>query len=115
MPKGDETTQPPINAPANLAGMAPRTKLDAVRAMHALLDYKTRLGQLLEAADVEAGHAEMREIIRNDLIGSLPLRLATELSGRVFQPAEVRAIVLGVVRDVIRGWQKAGIPAEGVE
>jgi hypothetical protein len=79
--------------------------------MQALLDYKERQGQLVEKGTVEAGHAEAQELIRNDLVGTLPLRLAGELSGRTFHPAEVRVIVLKAVREIIRGWSKAGIPA----
>lgn len=98
--------------PSNLAEMRPRERLDAIHAMQALLDYRVRQGQLVEIAEVEAGHAEARELIRNDLIGTLPLRLAGELSGRVFDPAGVRTVVLAAVREIIRGWSKAGIPAE---
>jgi hypothetical protein len=101
--------------PEKLADLTPRARLDAIHAMQSLLDLKVRQGQLVEKAQIEAGHAEMREIIRNDLIGTLPLRLANELSGQVFSAAQVRATVLTAVRDVIRGWAKAGMPAERQE
>ncbi len=111
--KGKPDPVPPkVAVPAGLAAMRPRDRLDAIHAMQAMLDYKVRQGELVEKAAVEAGHAEMREIVRNDLIGTLPLRLAGDLSGRAHTPAEVRARVLAVVRDIIRGWTKAGIPAE---
>lgn len=103
----------PHNAtmPANLADMRPRERLDAIHAMQALLDYKVRQGQLVEIAEVEAGHAEARELIRNDLIGTLPMRLAGEFGGKTLTQAEVRVVVLTAVREIIRGWNKAGIPA----
>lgn len=97
--------------PANLADMRPRERLDAIHAMQALLDYKVRQGQLVEIAEVEAGHAEARELIRNDLIGTLPMRLAGEFGGKTLTQAEVRVVVLTAVREIIRGWNKAGIPA----
>jgi hypothetical protein len=97
--------------PESLAGLQPRARLDAIRAMQCLLDLKARQGQVVEKAQVEAGHAEMREVIRSDLIGALPLRLANELSGRTaMQPHEVRAVVLAAIRDMIRGWAQADIP-----
>lgn len=107
-PKG----KPVRSGSENLADLTPRARLDAIHAMQALLEYKVRKGQLLERADVEAGHAEMREIIRNDLVGSLPLRLANELSGRKHTPAQVRAIALAAVREMVRGWNKAGMPVD---
>ena len=114
--KTEQKAPPPrVAMPVNLSELRPRDRLDAIHAMQALLDYRQRQGELVEIAEVEAGHAEMREIIRNDLIGTLPLRLAGQLAGKVRQPAEVRAVVLESIRDMIRGWVKAGIPAEGVE
>ena len=101
---------PKIHTPESLSSLRPRERLDAIHAMQALLDFRVRQGQLVEADAVETGHAEMREVIRNDLIGTLPLRLASELSGRTFTPQEVRAIVLTAVRDTIRSWGKGGVP-----
>ena len=82
------------------------------RGIAARLQNQVRRGELVEIAEVERGHVEMREIIRNDLIGTLPLRLAGQLAGKVRTPAEIRAIVLDAVRDMIRGWHKAGIPVQ---
>ena len=95
---------------ADASGMTPRARLDSVNAAIKALEYRKMKGELVEREQVEAGHAEMREIVRNDIIGSLPLRLATELGNRQLTPAEVRAVVLVAVRDMIQGWNKAGIP-----
>lgn len=113
--KASKSVKKPVVAAkmsTNLAALRPRERLDAIHAMQAMLDLQVRKGELVEKSEVEAGHAEMRELIRNDLVGSLPLRLAGELSGRVFAPAQVRAIVLAGVRDMIRGWAKADVPVE---
>jgi hypothetical protein len=92
-----------------------RAALAAAQRRKIEREERVRRGDLVELADVEAGHAEMREVIRSDLIGALPLRLANELSGRAaMQPHEVRATVLAAVRDMIRGWAQADIPTPGV-
>ena len=64
----------------------------------------------MEIGEVEAGHAEMREVIRADLLGTLPLRLAGELADRKLKSAAVREIVLTAIRDVLRTWHQAGAP-----
>lgn len=113
--KASRSVKTPVAAAkmsADLAALRPRERLDAIHAMQALLDLKVRKGELVEKSEVEAGHAEMRELIRNDLVGSLPMRLAGELSGRALDPAQVRAVVLNAVRDMIRGWAKADVPVE---
>ncbi len=92
-----------------------RAKLAAAQRRRIETAERVRRGELVEKSAVEAGHAEMREIIRNDLIGTLPLRLASGLAGRSWSAAEVRAAVLAAVREIIQSWAKGSIPVQGVE
>jgi hypothetical protein len=93
-----------------LADLTPRARLDAVHAMQAYLDWQVRRGELVERSEIDAGHAEMRELIRSDLLGTLPLRLAGDLGNRKRTPAAVREAVLVAIREQIRTWAKAGAP-----
>jgi hypothetical protein len=105
--KPQQASKPP---PVSLAGLTPRERLDAIHAHQALLDLRQRQGELVEIGEVEAGHAEMREIIRADLLGTLPLRLAARLAERKQGSARVRETVLDVVREILKTWHQAGAP-----
>lgn len=98
--------------PRDGQGYTPRERLDAINAAIRQQEYMVRKGQLLEVAQVEAGNADMREVIRADLLGTLPLRLAAELAGKTLDAAGVRALALGVVRELLTNWHKAGANVE---
>jgi hypothetical protein len=106
----------PVAEPQTLtrAGLTPKQFLETVHGQQALLDYKVRKGELVEKSVVEAGHAEMREIIRADLFGAVPLRLANELGGKKLDAAQVRELVIRILSEVLRGWEKTGMPVGGV-
>lgn len=90
-------------------GYTPRERLDHIHSLIKHQQYLKEQGRLVDIEQVEAGHAEMREVIRSDLLGTLPLRVAELLADKI--PAqEVRGIVLGAVREIINGWNKAGLP-----
>ena len=109
-PAAPQPAPSPKPAPISLAGLSPRERLDAIHAHQALLDLRQRQGELVERSEIEAGHAEMREVIRSDLLGTLPLRLASKMSGKTHTPAEVRAAVLEAVREILKTWHQAGTP-----
>ncbi len=92
-------------------GYTPRERLDAIHAMQAQQEYRLRQGQLVERTEVEAGHAEMREVVRSDLLGTLPLRVADALAGKKMDAQGVRETVLKAVREILSAWHKAGIPS----
>lgn len=91
-------------------GMTPKQRLDSLKADAQELENKVRRGELLERDEVERAHAEMREVLRSDLVGALPLRLAGELSGRKMNPQSIRAAVLAAVSDMLKSWGDADIP-----
>lgn len=97
--------------PRSMVRMTPRERLDHIRGLQALQEYKIRQKELLVATDVEAGHAEMREVIRADLLGTLPLRVSLALADKALPAREVRAVVLDAVRDVLASWRAGGMPA----
>ena len=101
---------PPKPPPISLAGLTPRERLDSIHAHQALLDLRQRQGELVERAEIDAGNAEMREVIRSDLLGTLPLRVASALAGRSRTAAEIRAVVLVAVREILEAWHQAGTP-----
>ena len=94
----------------SLAGLTPRERLDAIHAHQALLDLRQRQGELVERAQIDAGNSEMREVIRSDLLGTLPLRVASALAGRSRTAAEIRAVVRVAVREILVAWHQAGPP-----
>ena len=102
--------QAPKPPPISLSGLTPRERLDSIHAHQALLDLRQRQGELVERAEIEAGNAEMREVIRSDLLGTLPLRVASALAGRTRTAAEIRAVVLVAVREILASWHQAGTP-----
>jgi hypothetical protein len=91
-------------------GLTPRQRLDALKADLASLDLAKQRGELVSLAEVEAGHAEMREVVRSDLLGVLPLKLGALLAGKSMEAREVREVVLGAVRDVLQSWAAGGVP-----
>lgn len=94
-------------------GLTPRQRLDALKADLASLDLAKQRGELVNRADVEAGHAEMREVIRADLLGTLPLRVSLALADKALPAREVRAVVLDAVREVLASWHAGGLPVPG--
>lgn len=83
------------------------------KALQREQEIRVRRGELVEQSEVEAGHAEMREVLRSDLLGVLPTRLAEELSNKPgMTPQQVREAVLRQVRDMLAVWSKAGMPAQ---
>lgn len=102
-------------SPAQLAAITPRQRLDSIHALQAYLDYQTRRGELVELREVEAGHAEMREVIKADLLGALPLRMAALMAGKKLQAHEVRSTALKAVNEMLRRWHKASIPVPEVK
>jgi hypothetical protein len=73
------------------------------------MENRVRRGELIDRAEVDAGRAEAQEIIRSDLLGTLPLRIAALLAGKV-EAVEARQVVITAVREMLSGWHKAGIP-----
>ena len=65
-------------------------------------------GDAIPREDVEAADREAAEIIRSDLGFGLPSTLATQLSGKVFTPAQVKDIVVDAVREMVGRWHKGG-------
>ena len=102
-------------SPEQLAALTPRQRLDSIHAMQAHLDYQTRRGELVELREVEAAHAEMREVIKSDLLGALPLRLVALLSGRTPSAYEIRSAALKAVNEMLRRWHKASIPTPEIK
>ena len=90
--------------------MTPRQRLDSLKADAQALANRIREGELCERTDVEAAHAEMREVLRSDLLGALPLRLAGELADRKQSAPQVRAVVLRAVNAMVASWSDAGVP-----
>lgn len=109
-PKPTTPLLQPKSAPISLAGLSPRERLDTIHAHQALLDLRVRQGELVERSEVEAGHAEMREVVRSDLLGTLPLRLASRMADKAYTSTEIRAIVLDAVREILKTWHQAGTP-----
>ena len=97
--------------PEELAAMTPRTRLDAIHAMQATVEYRIRRGQLVERAEVEAEQRETAELIRLAMFRTLPARLGHLLAGKVRTDHEVREVVLREVRDVVRSWKAGGVPS----
>ena len=65
--------------------------------------------------EAEATAQQVAETIQSDLFGTLPLELAGKLSGRVFTPYEVRAVVRSAVDGMVRAWIRGGgIPPDAV-
>jgi hypothetical protein len=96
-------------------GYTAREQLDRITAAMKQQEYMVRKGQLLEVAQVEAGNADLREVIRADLLGTLPLRLASDLAGKKLDAPKVRALVLNVIRELLTNWHKAGASVEDAE
>ena len=91
-------------------GLTPRQRWEKLKGDAQDLENQKRRGELLERREVEKAHAEMVEVLRSDLVGALPLRLAGEMSGRKMTPQEVRAAVLAAVNDMLASWTDAEIP-----
>lgn len=90
-------------------GFTPRERLDHVRALQVHQEYLVRKGQLVEIERVRAGHAEMQEVIRADLLGTLVQRLVAEFADKPTMSAQgVREVALNVVRELLSSWHKAG-------
>lgn len=86
-----------------------KMRLDAAKAEAQEMQNRVRAGELVERAEVEAAHAEMREVLRGGL-ASLALRLAGDLAGRKQSAPAVRAVVQTAIADMVRGWSDAEIP-----
>lgn len=91
-------------------GLTPRQRLDALKADLAALELAKQRGDLVPRADVAAGHSEMREMVRKDMLGTLPLKLGFALADKAIPAREVREVALGIVREVLRGWAAGGVP-----
>ncbi len=92
-------------------GLTPRQRLDALKADLAAIELQKAHGELVLVSEVDAGHAEMRDVIRSDLLGTLPLRIAGQLAGRgPLDAREIREAVLVAVREIIAGWAAGGLP-----
>lgn len=93
-----------------LADMTPRSALDAVHAMQANVELRKKRGELYEKDEIDKTHAEMVEVMRRDLLGTLPLRLSRMLSSRKLTPAQVRVLALEAINETIAGWRASEFP-----
>ena len=87
-------------------GLTPRQRLDTAKAEAQEFNNKRERESWQTREQAEAAAQETAEVIQGDLYGTIPLALAGKLSGRVFTPAEVRAIIRAEIDAAVREWVK---------
>ena len=96
----------PYNKRRGPDGMNPRERLDTAKAEAQEFNNKRERERWQTREQAEAAAQETAEVIQGDLYGTIPLALASKLSGRVFTPAEVRAIIRAEIDAAVREWVK---------
>lgn len=89
-------------------GLTPKQRLDTAKAEAQEFENRKNLESWQTREQAEAAAQQTAETIQSDIYGTLPLDLAAKLSGKVFTPAEVRAIVRTSVDLMVRQWAKGG-------
>ena len=87
-------------------GLTPKQRLDTANARLRELEFQRETEKWQTREQAEAAAQETAEVIQGDLYGTIPLALAGKLSGRVFTPAEVRAIIRAEIDAAVREWVK---------
>lgn len=105
---------PRIYSAAEINAMRPREALDAIHAMQAWVEYHTTQGQLMSRSEVESREKAQVEVFRNDLLGTLPARLAGTFAGKAVGYADAMHLVRAEVRLMILAWSQGGasVPEE---
>lgn len=96
----------PYNKRRGHDGLTPRERLDTAKAEAQEFDNRRERERWQTREQAEAAAQETAEVIQGDLYGTIPLALAGKLSGRVFTPAEVRAIIRAEIDSAVREWVK---------
>jgi len=96
-------------------GLTPREEYYKIQTQRNALELAKERKLLVALSEVEAAHAEMREVIKADLLGALPLRMAALMAGKKLQAHEVRSTALKAVNEMLRRWHKASIPTPEVK
>lgn len=96
----------PYNKTRGKDGMTPRERLDTAKADAQEFQNRREEERWQTREEAEAAAQETAEIIQGDLYGTIPLALAGKLSGRIFTPAEVRAIIRAEIDAAVREWVK---------
>ena len=87
-------------------GLTPKQRLDTANARLRELEFQRETEKWQTREQAEAAAQETAEVIQGDLYGTIPLALAGKLSGRVFTPADVRAIIRAEIDAAVREWVK---------
>jgi len=103
----------PYNKTRDAFGLSPRDRLDTAKAEAQEFENRRNREAWQTREQAEIAAKETAEIIQSDLYGTILLALAGKLSGRVFTPAEVRAIVRAEVDSAVQNWIKGDrVPKE---
>ena len=96
----------PYNKRRGPDGLTPRERLDTAKAEAQEFANRRETEKWRTKEEAEARDQDTRELVQADLYSTLPLSLAGKLSGRVFNPGEVRQIVRAEVDVIVREWRK---------
>jgi hypothetical protein len=99
-------------APRNSEGLTPKQRLDSAKADAQEFINRREREKWQTREEYDKGEQEKSEMIQADLYARLPSDLQSRLSGKVFTPAEVRAIVRECVDAMVREWVKGGAAPE---
>ena len=86
--------------------LSPKERLDTANAIAREFANRREEEKWRTKEEAEARDQDTRELVQADLYSTLPLSLAGKLSGRVFNPGEVRQIVRAEVDVIVREWRK---------
>lgn len=86
---------------------AERARLTSAKADVAEMDRKRMRGELLSRAEVEHERRDTAEVLRSDL-GALSTRQASLVAGRKLSHVQARALLHGVIVEMVKRWHEAG-------